>query len=74
MQASVIAFTVILLFVLASGLVVLWRRGAGDLDAWGLFVVRVLRGDPRNTNKRTNADLPATGDSDGPLPRRSDVD
>jgi len=40
-------FALILVFVLVSGLVVLWRRGADDLDAWGLFVMRVLRGERR---------------------------
>jgi hypothetical protein len=45
-QVSVI-FCCIPILALASGLVVLWRRGADDLDAWGLFVSRVLRGDRR---------------------------
>jgi uncharacterized iron-regulated membrane protein len=44
-QVAVIAIAAVLLFALVSGLVVLWRRGASDLDAWGLFVVRVLRSD-----------------------------
>ncbi|HXC76629.1 MAG TPA: hypothetical protein VNU19_06215 [Candidatus Acidoferrum sp.] len=43
-------FTLIIVFVLVSGLVVLWRRGADDLDAWGLFVMRVLRGERRRGN------------------------
>lgn len=48
-QASAIILGFIFVFVLASGLVVLWRRGADDLDAWGLFVSRVLRGDHQPT-------------------------
>jgi hypothetical protein len=50
-QASAIIFGFILIFVLASGLVVLWRRGADDLEAWGLFISRVLRGDRQSTRK-----------------------
>jgi hypothetical protein len=42
-----IILAVILALVLLSGLVVLWRRGPDDLDAWGLFVTRVLRGERR---------------------------
>lgn len=47
--APVIILSFILMFVLVSGLIVLWRRGAGDLDAWGLFVLRILHGDARFT-------------------------
>jgi hypothetical protein len=50
-QASAIIFGFILTFVLVSGLIVLWRRGPDDLDAWGLFVSRVLRGDRQSTRK-----------------------
>ena len=50
-QASAIIIGLILIFVLVSGLIVLWRRGADDLGAWGLFVSRVLRGDRRSTRK-----------------------
>jgi hypothetical protein len=35
LQTSAIIFGFILIFVLVSGLVLLWRRGADDLDAWG---------------------------------------
>ena len=38
-------FAAIVLFTLTSGLVVLWWREADDLDAWGMFVMRVLRGE-----------------------------
>ena len=51
LQTSAIIFGFILIFALVSGLVVLWRRGADDLDAWGLFVSRVLRGDRQSTRK-----------------------
>jgi hypothetical protein len=51
LQAWAIIFGLILTFVLISGLVVLWHRGADDLDAWGLFVSRVLRGDRQSTRK-----------------------
>jgi hypothetical protein len=45
-------------FVLVAGLVVLWRRGADDLDAWGLFVMRVLRGERRRGDgQRRDKDL-----------------
>ena len=50
-QTSAIIIGFILIFVLASGLVVLWRRGADDLDAWGRFVTRVLHGYRRPTRK-----------------------
>jgi len=48
-QVAGLIFGAILIFVLVSGLVVLWRRGADDLDAWGVFVMRVLRGERRRT-------------------------
>lgn len=47
LQISAIIGGFILTFVLVSGLVVLLLRGAADLDSWGLFVARVLRGDSR---------------------------
>jgi hypothetical protein len=50
-QASAIIFGFILIFVLVAGLIVLWCRGADDLDAWGLFVSRVLRGDRQSIRK-----------------------
>ncbi len=40
-----VLFLIVLLFVLVSGLYVLCRRGASDLEAWGRFVSQVLRGD-----------------------------
>jgi hypothetical protein len=60
-QAAAIILGFIFIFVLVSGLVVLWRRGADDLDAWGLFVSWVLRGDRQSTRnhratKGTSAD------------------
>ena len=51
LQTSAIIFGFVLIFVLVSGLIVLWHRGADDLDAWGLFVSRVLRGDCQSTRK-----------------------
>ncbi len=56
LQTSAIIFGSILIFVLVSGLIVLWRRGADDLDAWGLFVSRVLRGD-RQAARKPRRDL-----------------
>jgi uncharacterized iron-regulated membrane protein len=50
-QISAIIFGCILIFVLVSGLIVLWHRGPDELDAWGLFVSRVLRGDRQFTRK-----------------------
>jgi len=43
-QAAGLIFVFILIFALVSGLVILWLRGPDDLEAWGLFVGRVLRG------------------------------
>jgi hypothetical protein len=51
LQTSAVIFGSIIIFVLVAGLIVLWRRGADDLDAWGLFVSRVLRGDRRPTRE-----------------------
>lgn len=34
----------VVLFVLAAGLLILWRKGRRDLDAWGDFINRVFRG------------------------------
>jgi hypothetical protein len=45
---------IIIGFVLVSGLVVLWCRGTEALDAWGVFVMRVLRGERRRP-ERENA-------------------
>jgi hypothetical protein len=42
LQTSAVIFGLIMIFTLVSGLVVLWRRGRDDLDAWGLFISRVL--------------------------------
>jgi hypothetical protein len=50
-QTSAIIIGFALIFVLVSGLIVLLRRGADDLDAWGRFVSRVLYGDRRSTRK-----------------------
>ena len=50
-QGAGLIFGVVILFVLVSGLVVLWRRGPADLDAWGLFVARVLRGERRTVGR-----------------------
>jgi hypothetical protein len=66
LQTPAIIFGFILIFVLVSGLVVLWRRGADDLDAWGLFISRVLRGD-RHGGRRA---LPQGGDRCGSRARR----
>jgi hypothetical protein len=44
-QTSAIIFGSIVIFMLVSGLIVLWHRGPDDLDAWGLFISRVLHGD-----------------------------
>lgn len=42
----------VLLFVLLAGLVILWRRGPGDLAAWGQFVSTVIRGArPRSASR-----------------------
>ena len=50
-QTSAIIIGFVLIFVLISGLIVLLHRGADDLDAWGIFVSRVLHGDRRSTRK-----------------------
>ena len=50
-QTSAIIIGFVLIFVLVSGLIVLLHRGTDDLDAWGLFVARVLHGDRRSTRK-----------------------
>jgi hypothetical protein len=52
LTATGLIYTALIVFVLVSGLVVLWRRGADDLDAWGIFVVRVFRGDRRDRHRR----------------------
>lgn len=49
LQTSAIIFGFIVIFMLVSGLIVLLRRGRDDLDAWGLFISRVLHGDPQTT-------------------------
>jgi uncharacterized iron-regulated membrane protein len=48
-QTPAIIFSFIMIFMLVSGLIVLWRRSRDDLDAWGLFIFRVLRSDPQST-------------------------
>ena len=34
-QGAALLFAIIVMFVLVSGLVILWRRGPDELDAWG---------------------------------------
>jgi hypothetical protein len=51
LQTPAIIFGFIVIFMLVSGLIVLWRRGRDDLDAWGLFISRVLRGDHQSPRK-----------------------
>jgi hypothetical protein len=63
LQAPAIVVGVILIFVLASGLLVLWRRGIDDLEAWGRFVSRILRGDTQPSER------PLHGSGDEPIPR-----
>ena len=48
-QTTALILGFIVIFMLVSGLIVLWRRGRDDLDAWGLVISRVLRGDPQST-------------------------
>jgi len=48
---SAIIFGFIVIFMLVSGLIVLWHRGSEDLDAWGLFIARVLHGDRPSTQE-----------------------
>jgi hypothetical protein len=50
LQTSAIIFGFIVIFMLVSGLIVLLRRGRDDLDAWGLFISRVLHGGPSNNS------------------------
>ena len=47
-QGAAVLFAIIVIFVLISGLVILLRRGPDELEAWGAFVTRVLRGDRRS--------------------------
>jgi hypothetical protein len=56
LQTSAIVFGSILIFVLVSGLIVLWCRGTDDLEAWGIFVSRILHGGPLSTQKRPRDD------------------
>jgi hypothetical protein len=35
----------VVLLALATGLLVLWRWGPTELDAWGRYVSRILHGD-----------------------------
>lgn len=51
LQTSAIVFGFILIFVFVSGLIVLWCRGIDDLEAWGIFVSRILHGGPLSTRK-----------------------
>ena len=51
LQTSAIIFGFIVIFTLISGLFVLWHRGPDDLDAWGLFISRVLHGDRPSTQE-----------------------
>ena len=52
LTATGLIYAALIVFVLVSGLVVLWRRGADDLDAWGIFVMRVIRGDRLDRHRR----------------------
>jgi hypothetical protein len=36
--------TAVILFVLTTGFLILWRKGRADLEAWGNFVNRIFRG------------------------------
>jgi uncharacterized iron-regulated membrane protein len=56
-QGAALLFAIILIFVLVSGLVILWRRGPDELDAWGDFVARVLRGDRRSIDRQASTDI-----------------
>jgi hypothetical protein len=71
LQAPAIVVGMIFILVLASGLFVLCRRGADDLEAWGQFVSRILRGDnqsghrpPRRPGKQTKLEAPAVERAD----------
>jgi hypothetical protein len=55
--AAMVLMGVILIFVLISGLVILLRRGPAELDAWGTFVARVLRGDRRSIDPQASTDI-----------------
>jgi hypothetical protein len=63
LEAPAIVVGGILIFVLASGLLVLWRRGVDDLEAWGRFVSRILRGDTQPIER------PLHGSGDESIPR-----
>ena len=54
-QGAALLFAIIVMFVLVSGLVILWRRGPDELDAWGAFVTRVLRGDRRSIERKASS-------------------
>jgi len=54
--AAVVLMSVIVIFVLISGLVILLRRGPVELDAWGAFVARVLGGDRRSIDRQASTD------------------
>jgi len=56
-QGAALLFAIIVMFVLVSGLVILWRRGLDELDAWGVFVTRVLCGDRRNIDRPASTDI-----------------
>jgi hypothetical protein len=53
LTATRLIYAALIAFVLVSGLLVLWRRGADDLDAWGTFIARVIRGDRLDQPRRT---------------------
>jgi hypothetical protein len=55
-QGAGVLFAIILIFVLVSGLIILLRRGPEELDAWGAFVTRVLRGDRRSIERKASSD------------------
>jgi hypothetical protein len=64
---EVLVVLVIILFVFVAGLLILWRKGAGDLDAWGVFVSRVIRGERSSMSRRSQA-LPLTSATPHPVP------
>ena len=56
-QGAAVLFAIIVIFVPISGLVILLRRGPDELEAWGAFVTRVLRGDRRSIDRQASTDI-----------------
>lgn len=52
LTATGLIYASFIAFVLVSGHLILWRRGADDLDAWGTFITRVIRGDQLDQRRR----------------------